>query len=292
MGPKQSCILSSCRCHILITLHHSNQISAMLYFKKLFRCFELVLLFSLLYPVLKVKAAEGAYYYQIKVYHFKDKAQQGITDDYLKTMYVPLLHKWGIKNIGVFKSLETDTADRRIYVLVPLTSLKEVADIDLRVFKATSGAGNSNGYLGADYKTPPYSRVETIILTAFEKMPAPAVPHLSFPKADRVYELRSYEGPTEKYYYNKVKMFNDGNEVALFKRLGFNAVFYASVIAGSRMPNLMYMTTFNNKQDRDKHWEAFSNDPQWKALSAMPAYQNNVSKADIIFLQPADYSDF
>jgi hypothetical protein len=123
-------------------------------------------------------------------------------------------------------------------------------------------------------------------------MPGTAVPKLTSPKAERVYELRSYEGPTEKYYRNKVKMFNDGDEVGLFNRLGFNAVFYAKVLAGSRMPNLMYMTTFNNMQDRDKHWEAFSADPQWKILSSMPKYQNNVSKADIIFLRPTDYSDF
>jgi hypothetical protein len=58
------------------------------------------------------------------------------------------------------------------------------------------------------------------------------------------------------------------------------------------MPNLMYMTTFNSKQDREEHWKAFSNDAYWKKLSSMPEYQNNVSKADIIFLRPAAYSDF
>jgi hypothetical protein len=87
-------------------------------------------------------------------------------------------------------------------------------------------------------------------------------------------------------------MFNTGDEVGLFNRLGFNAVFYASVIAGAKMPNLMYMTTFNSKADRDKHWETFSADAYWKELSAKPEYQHNVSHADIIFLQPANYSDF
>jgi hypothetical protein len=87
-------------------------------------------------------------------------------------------------------------------------------------------------------------------------------------------------------------MFNDGNEVALFKRLGFNAVFYAEVLAGSHMPNLMYMTTFNDKADRDRHWTAFSSDPEWKTLVATPEYQHNVSKADILFLHPTVYSDF
>jgi thioesterase domain-containing protein len=87
-------------------------------------------------------------------------------------------------------------------------------------------------------------------------------------------------------------MFNVGDEINLFKRLGFNAVFYGEVIAGSHMPNLMYMTTFNNKEDRDKHWDAFGKDAYWKELVAKPEYQHNVSHADIIFLRPVEYSDF
>jgi len=129
-------------------------------------------------------------------------------------------------------------------------------------------------------------------LHAFEKMPHPALPQLSAPKAERVYELRSYESPTEQYHISKVQMFNAGGEVSLFKRLNFNAVFYADVLAGSHMPNLMYMTTFNSKADRDAHWKTFGSDPEWKALSAKPEYQHNVSKAEITFLHPTDYSDF
>jgi hypothetical protein len=86
-------------------------------------------------------------------------------------------------------------------------------------------------------------------------------------------------------------MFNSG-ETDLFDRLGFNPVFYGNVIAGSHMPNLMYLTTFNDKADRDKHWDAFGKDTQWKDLSGRKEFQNNVSKGDITFLYPTDYSDF
>jgi hypothetical protein len=106
-----------------------------------------------------------------------------------------------------------------------------------------------------------------------------------------VYELRSYESPTEKLHVNKVHMFNEGGEVPLFKRLGFNAVFYADVINGSHMPNLMYMTSFDNLAAREEHWKTFVADAEWKKLSALPEYQHNVSKAEIILLHAADYSD-
>ena len=134
--------------------------------------------------------------------------------------------------------------------------------------------------------------MENIVLHAFELAPKMNVPNLTSPKSDHVYELRSYESGTEKLYRNKVQMFNQGGEVKLFDRLKFNAVFYAEVIAGSHMPNLMYMTSFENMQERDAHWKTFGTDPEWKQLSGLPQYQKNVSKADIMLLRAADYSDY
>jgi len=231
-------------------------------------------------------AQSGGYYYQIKIYHFKTPAQESTIDNYLKTAYLPQLHQKGFKNVGVFKPVETDTADRRIYVFIPFKNWKGI-----ETFNAQAQEINNPDYTNAAYNKPPYSRLETIILTAFITRPQPAAPKLTGDRAKRIYELRSYESPTEALHYNKVRMFNSG-ETDLFDRLGFNPVFYGSVIAGSHMPNLMYLTTFNDKADREKHWDAFGKDAQWKDLSSRKEFQNNVSKADITFLYPEDYSDF
>ena len=130
------------------------------------------------------------------------------------------------------------------------------------------------------------------MLKAFSFAPFLNLPKLNGPKSDRVYELRSYESATEKIHQKKVQMFNEGGEIAIFKQLNFNAVFYASVIAGSSMPNLMYMTSFENRADREAHWKSFSVAPEWKKLSALPEYQNTVSKNTQIFLRAAEYSDY
>lgn len=237
----------------------------------------------------QLASAASGYYYQIKVYHFKDKAQEQAVDAYLRDAYVPKLHQMGIKNVGVFKQLATDTI-LRTYVFIPFKSWKELEGFDKKLIDSyTNGTGKD--YLDATYKSAPYSRMETIILTAFSTRPTPAIPNLAAPKADRVYELRSYESPTEKYHYNKVKMFDSG-ETDLFDRIKAYPVFYGSVVAGSHMPNLMYMTAYSSMADRDKHWEAFGTAPEWKELVAKDEYKNNVSKNDIVFLHPADYSDF
>jgi hypothetical protein len=134
--------------------------------------------------------------------------------------------------------------------------------------------------------------MERILLTAFEKAPALTLPQLQSDKSDHIYELRSYESPTESYHINKVKMFNEGGEVKIFSNIKANAVFYGDVIAGSHMPNLMYLTCYENMADRDAHWKSFGADTTWKQLNTMDEYKNNVSKADVTLMHAASYSDY
>lgn len=231
-------------------------------------------------------------YYAIRIYHVKDKQQEAGVENYLQQAFLPALHKVGIKTVGVFKPVGNDTvADRRIYVLMPFKSLEQFQNLPQQLQNDKNYLEAGKEYLNAAYNQPMYTRFETILLYAFEKNPTLSIPGLTGAKSERVYELRSYESPSENFHLNKVQMFNMGDEVGLFKRLNFNAVFYAQVLSGSKMPNLMYMTTFDNMQAREEHWKAFNNDPYWKQLSAKPEYQHNVSKADILFLTPTDYSD-
>lgn len=231
-------------------------------------------------------------FYQIKIYHLKDKAQESRMDQFLEKAYLPAMHKAGVQQVGVFKPVESDTAaGKRIYVLIPLKSMQQFVTLEQKLEKDKAYSKNGKDYLDAVHDNPPYERIESIILQAFTDMPSLHVPDLKSPASQQVYELRSYEGPTEKIYQNKVQMFNEGGEIEIFDRLGFNAVFYAEVLSGCRMPNLMYMTSFENMESRDKHWDAFRNDPAWEELSAMDEYQNNVSKSNIFLLHPTAYSD-
>ncbi len=229
-------------------------------------------------------------FYQLKVYHLKDSNQVDRVDRFLKEAYLPALHRVGIRSIGVFKPLANDTsAVKLIYVFIPMSSLEQVSSLPEKLEKDEKYKTAGTDYLDAAYNNPPYIRLETILLSSF--ISKFETPNLKSPASEKIYELRSYEGPTENFYNNKVKMFIDGGEISLFKRLEFNAVFYAKVISGSHMPNLMYMTSFENLPAREAHWKTFSNDPEWKKLSAMPMYQNNVSHIDVTLMHATDYSD-
>jgi hypothetical protein len=247
------------------------------------------LLVALVFCLLVIESkGQQREFYQLKIYHVKTKSQEARVDQFLQFAWLPEAHKAGIKNIGVFKPVRQDTAEQLIYVLVPFKSLEQFNNLDNKLHYASAG----KDYIDAAHNDVPYIRIESILLRAFPGKPRMEAPALTGPRRDRIYELRSYESPTEKYYVNKVKMFNEGGEISIFKRLNFNAIFYAEVLSGSRMPNLMYMTSFESIASRDEHWKAFSADEEWKKLRAMPEYQNNVSKADILLLYAVEYSDY
>ena len=229
-------------------------------------------------------------YYQLKIYSFETNDQIANTENYLKEAYLPALKRLGINNVGVFKP-RADSI-KKIYVLIPFSSLKQFEELENNMEADPTYLKNGDKYINASYENPNYQRIESIILKAFIDMPKMKATSLTGDRKDRVYELRSYESPSEAYYKNKVDMFNAGGEVKLFKHLAFNAVFYGEVISGSKMPNLMYMTTFADQKSRDAHWKSFVDAPEWKKLVAISKYANSVSHSDKYFLYPTDYSDY
>lgn len=232
-------------------------------------------------------------FYQIKIYTVNNKEQENRVEQYLKDAYIPAMHRMGVKTIGVFKPVATDTAayGKLVYVLTPMKTLDQILVIPKKLSADAAYLSAGKDYIEADYKNPPYARIETILLQAFPDAPMLNLPKLTGAKSERIYELRSYEGQTEKIHQNKVKMFNAGGEIKIFTKLGFNAVFYGQVVSGSHMPNLMYMTTFENKASRDEHWKAFGSSPEWSKLKVEPEYQNNMLKNTSYFMYPAEYSD-
>ncbi|MPR34401.1 NIPSNAP family protein [Salmonirosea aquatica] len=226
-------------------------------------------------------------YYELKIYHVKGP-QMAMMDTYLKNAYIPAAHRAGIKDVGVFKAADSDSL---LYVLTPLKSLDQLATFSQALEKDKTYQADGKSYIESEFKEPAYQKFETIVLEAFEGAEQHRKPNLTAPMSQRVYELRSYESPSEKRHLNKVDMFIKGGEIGIFNKLGFNPVFFARVIAGSHMPNLMYMTTFEDKASRDAHWKAFGSDPDWNKLKVMPEYQNNMNSPVIFFLQPKDYSD-
>ncbi len=237
--------------------------------------------------------SEKQMYYELRIYRLKDRGKEAVTDKYLKEAFIPAMRKAGITAVGVFKPVESDTAyGKLVYVFIPYKNMDQyikVVDI-LDNDPVHKQAGSE--FLDAPYNDPPFTRYESVFMKAFSFMPNYRIPPFTNPKRERIYELRSYESWTEAKASKKIHMFNEGGEIAIFEKIGANAVFYGQVLIGSLKPRLIYMTTYSNMQSRDEHWKAFGSHPDWKALSAKPEYANTVIKPNVYLLYPAEYSDF
>ena len=254
---------------------------------------SILLVAQLLFVVAAFAQKQEKTFFELKVYEYKTSAQEAVIEHYLSEAYIPYMQSKAVNKIGVFTWAGNDTSVvKKLFVLTPFRSVVQMANLNKSIIADANVAAKSPGYIDATSEAPAYDRIVTYVIKGFDKAPGLTAPKLNSPVEERVYELRSYESASEKKYWKKVEMFNEGGEVDIFARLGFNAVFYGEVVAGPTMPNLMYMTSFINKADRDAHWQAFRDDAAWKTLSAKKEYDKTVSKNVTLFLKARPYSEY
>jgi hypothetical protein len=261
----------------------------------LFKGLNIVLILCLLYAsFISISAAPSEQmYYELRIYHVNQSAQAERVDNYLKFAYLPALHRAGIEKAGVFKPVEADTAfGKLIYVFIPFKTMDQYLKLPAQLDKDTEYQKTGKEFLDAPYTDPPYNRFESILMKAFTGFPQYRIPVFETVAGERIYELRSYESWTDAKAVKKIEMFNQGGEIKLFEKLGFNPVFFGEVLMGSHKPNLMYMTSFSDMKSNKELWTAFGSDPEWIKMKGIEEYKNTVIKPNSYLLHPTSYSDF
>jgi len=253
-----------------------------------------VIILFLLAPLFRLDAASSKQmFYEIKIYRLKDPDKGAVIDKYLKDAFIPAMHRAGISTVGVFKPVEADTAfGKMVYVFIPYKNLNQYQKVITVLEKDPVYQQAGKDFLDAPYNDPPVTRYESVFMKAFAYMPQFRIHSYTTPPGEKIYELRSYESATEVKALKKIHMFNEGGEMAIFEKIGSNAVFYGQVLFGSRKPRLMYMTTYADMKSREEHWATFRTHPDWLTLREKEEYLNTTSKTSAFLLHPADYSDF
>jgi len=210
--------------------------------------------------------------------------------EYLEAAYIPALNRIGHKPIGVFEVV-TGLPTPTVFVLTPAT-IRNLPAIETELERDEQFLRAATPYFDAPATDPVYVRQEVVLLAAFGKMPHVEVPAAAATKGTRLFELRTYESPSERAHRAKVRMFSEMGEIDIFRRVGLTPVFFSRMLAGPRMPSLVYMLVHENMAARDKSWDAFRNDADWKKLSATPGYTDPeiVSNITTVLLRPAPYS--
>jgi NIPSNAP len=231
-------------------------------------------------------------YYQLKIYNYESPDQEAMLDEYFQDALLPALHRAGIEHVGVLKPIEdlNETSDYMV-VITPFKSLDQIENLPGVLSEDSVYMQSGRAYIDAPFDHPPYTRIESYILRAMSSFPELITPELTTSRAERVYELRSYQSATEKLHELKVEMFNEG-ESALFQELNFNPVFFSDVLSSAHMPHLMYMVAHADTTAQNKNWDAFGNHPEWLRMRDMERYQNTVSHITVYMLYPTEYSDY
>jgi hypothetical protein len=210
------------------------------------------------------------------------------TTEFLRAT-APALKRSGANQLGFFGSVIADESP----FLLSLVSFPSLAAMEA----ASEKLAADKDYIQARdayHATPAlgYERIESSLLRCFEGMPQVDPPPTDGTRLPRIFEFRMYESNNSFTLSRKIKMFNEG-EIGIFKRLGMHPVFYGETLIGARMPNLVYMLSFDSLAAREKLWQAFGADPEWQKLRVQPGFSDaeNVSNISNSILRPLPFSD-
>jgi hypothetical protein len=222
--------------------------------------------------------------YELKTYTLKP-GKQPVLDEYLSRAFISAVKRLGAGPVGVF----TEPGKDLTFVLVVHPSADHAAALPGRLASDAAYQSAARDYLAAKPKDPVYDRIDSSLLTPIAGMPRLVKPDTA---KQRVLNLRVYESHNERAAAKKAEMFNTA-ELAIFRKTGLTPVFFASAVAGPRLPNLTYMLVFPDDAARQAAWKRFGADPEWRKLRAIPEYADAeiVSKITNRVLEPAAYSE-
>ena len=229
-------------------------------------------------------------FYQLRRYNLKSGPQLKLTESYFSGALIPALTRMGCGPIGAFR-LEYGEQTPAYYLLIPGPSAEALANLDLTLAKDEALLAAAAPFWNATAADPAFQRVEISLFAAFTGWPRVTPPPASATKGKRIFQMRTYESPSNGEHVRKVEMFHAG-EFEIFVKAGFHPVFFGDALTGPRLPNLTYMLSMENLAALDEHWNAFRNDPDWKKLSSNPryAYDQIVTNISNLLLSPLDCS--
>jgi hypothetical protein len=229
-------------------------------------------------------------FYQLRRYNLLSGPQLKLTESYFSGALIPALARLGLGPVGAFK-LDIGPETPAYYLLIPGPAVEPLAQLDLRLPGDAEFLKAADPFWNATSTAPAFQRLDISLLAAFEGWPKLTPPASAATKAKRIFQLRTYESPSDGEHVRKVEMFHSG-EFEIFSNAGFHPVFFGDTLIGSRMPNLTYMLSFADLAELDAKWDIFRNDPAWKKLSSNPrfAFDPIVTNITNLILSPLDCS--
>ncbi len=226
--------------------------------------------------------------YELGIYQVSAGDMLQKADDYFEHALLPALHRANVGPTGVFVE-SSDASPPSIYVLIPHPRIDSVLSVRAKLRDDAEYQKTGSAFLSASPKDLAYVNHEARLMLAAAFMPTLEVPEK---KETRLFELRRYRSPSEAAFRKKLEMFGTAGELAIFRRVGLNPVFYGEMLFGPDMFNITYMLTYPDTNARSKAWGNFGKDLDWKKLRTTPGFTDAEIIANIksLTLRPTRYS--
>jgi len=225
-------------------------------------------------------------YYQLRRYSLLSGPQLKLSESYFSDALIPALGRLGTGPVAALK-LDIGPETPSYVLIIPSSNLADVAELDIRLAQDAEFLRVADPFWNATNAAPAFTRIESWLLKSFEGWPKLTPPPSATTKAKRIFQLRTYESPSNGDHVRKVEMFHAG-EFDIFLKAGFHPVFFGDGLIGSRLPHLTYMLSFADMAELEAKWDVFRNDPAWKKLSADPRYASDqiVNNITNVILSP------
>ncbi|MDR1385412.1 MAG: NIPSNAP family protein [Planctomycetaceae bacterium] len=209
---------------------------------------------------------------------------------------IPALNRQGIEPVGLFETnAELNDGDKtydqandlKIFLVTQFMTTDQLIQVTPKLLADEKYLKDAAPIFEAPMNDPVYDTSEASLLLGFDHFPRIEVPSL---EKDRVLQIRLYNSYNIERNARKIDMFDVGGEIALFRKYGMLPVFYGETLAGRMMPNLTYMLSFKNMEEKVANWQKFATSSEWKTLSGNPLYKNTANKILNILLKPTPKS--
>ena len=229
----------------------------------------------------KVSVAKEIYEWRI----YTLKGDGSSLDSFFENTLIPAYKRKKVK-VGAFKLFkpkEGESQQRHILFIYP--DISTYLTVKKTIWDDMEFRQKAQPFYETTAPNPVYSNIESYLSEAFDKIPV----HRNPDPTRTLLEIRIYKSPNEEANQRKVIMFNV-DEIAIFDKVGVNSVLYGEILAGPRMPALLYLTWYKDEKTRGEAWGKFGEHPDWKRIRSLPEYANTATDNQSIFLSPMPYS--
>lgn len=223
----------------------------------------------------------GKEIYEWRIYTLTDKPD--VLDDFYRNVLIPFYNRKGIK-AGAFADWKPQEKSLRYYLFI-YPDLATYHHLRNAIWEDSVFRSDAQHFFDMTASSPIYSNFETYLCEAFQKIPVHRLPD---PERS-LFEIRLYWSPNVEANQRKIGMFNKG-EIDIFDKVGINSVCYGDILAGPRMPALIYLTWYKDEPTRAEAWKKFGSHPDWLHIKDLPEYSYTATNNRSILLSPLPYS--